>query len=172
MAVYITLPELAERPGAEELSQAATPRPLQAVDSELLDALLRGLPVDRWTPEEIEVGHATVEVINSAVSDAQGYIDGFLQRRGYSLPLAKRYGVVTGWTRAIARYLLHQDRLGPGAEKDPIVRDYRDALKFLQLIAEGKFSLGPDDPLTPPGSGVPQVSAPPRTFSHDTLKDY
>ncbi|MUI52312.1 phage protein Gp36 family protein, partial [Pseudomonas aeruginosa] len=84
--MYITLPELAERPGAEELSQAATPQQYRAVQTELLDALLRGLPVDQWTPEEIEVGNAAVEVIDSAVSDARSFIDGFLQQRGY-LPL-------------------------------------------------------------------------------------
>ncbi|MCZ7780418.1 phage protein Gp36 family protein, partial [Pseudomonas aeruginosa] len=126
MAVYITLPELAERPGAEELSQAATPQQYRAVQTELLDALLRGLPVDQWTPEEIEVGNAAVEVIDSAVSDARSFIDGFLQQRGY-LPLQQRFGIVVGWHRAITRYLLHKDRLGEGAEKDPIVRDYRDA---------------------------------------------
>ncbi|MDF5991281.1 DUF1320 domain-containing protein [Pseudomonas aeruginosa] len=171
MAVYITLPELAERPGAEELSQAATPQQYRAVQTELLDALLRGLPVDQWTPEEIEVGNAAAEVIDSAVSDARSFIDGFLQQRGY-LPLQQRFGIVVGWHRAITRYLLHKDRLGEGAEKDPIVRDYRDALKFLQLTAEGKFSLGQDDPVANSTSGAPQVVTPGRTFSLDQLKDF
>lgn len=171
VAVYITLPELAERPGAEELSQAATPQQYRAVQTELLDALLRGLPVDQWTPEEIEVGNAAVEVIDSAVSDARSFIDGFLQQRGY-LPLQQRFGIVVGWHRAITRYLLHKDRLGEGAEKDPIVRDYRDALKFLQLTAEGKFSLGQDDPVANSTSGAPQVVTPGRTFSLDQLKDF
>jgi len=169
--VYITLPELAERPGAEELSQAATPQQYRAVQTELLDALLRGLPVDQWTPEEIEVGNAAVEVIDSAVSDARSFIDGFLQQRGY-LPLQQRFGIVVGWHRAITRYLLHKDRLGEGAEKDPIVRDYRDALKFLQLTAEGRFSLGQDDPVANSTSGAPQVVTPGRTFSLDQLKDF
>ncbi|HEJ4409489.1 TPA: DUF1320 domain-containing protein, partial [Pseudomonas aeruginosa] len=42
--MYITLPELAERPGADELSQVATPQQYRVVQTELLDALLRGLP--------------------------------------------------------------------------------------------------------------------------------
>ncbi|MDF5986529.1 DUF1320 family protein [Pseudomonas aeruginosa] len=91
--------------GRKELSQAATPQQYRAVQTELLDAALRGLPVDQWTPEEIEVGNAAVEVIDSAVSDARSFIDGFLQQRGY-LPLQQRFGIVVGWHRAITRYLL------------------------------------------------------------------
>ena len=53
---------------------------------------------------------------------------------------------MTGWVRDIARYLLHKDRQGR-EDNDPIVRAYRDALKFLELIAQGKFSLGALDPI-------------------------
>ncbi|WP_435608481.1 gp436 family protein [Pseudomonas knackmussii] len=168
--MYITLSELADRPGPEELSQAATPRRFRAVDADLLDALLRGNPVSDWTTEEIEIGTQALDVIVSAVNDAQAYIDGFLQQRGY-LPLQQRYGIVTGWARAIARYLLHKDRLS-GEQNDPIVRDYRDAVKFLQLTADGKFSLGQDDPVATPSNGAPQVTTPGRTFSLDSLKDF
>lgn len=169
--MYITLPELADRPGPEELSQAATPGRRRAVDPDLLDALLRGQPVTDWTPEEIEVGALTLDVIVSAVNDAQAYIDGFLQQRGY-LPLGQRFGIVTGWARAITRYLLHKDRLGPGEDKDPIVRDYRDAVKFLQLTAKGEFSLGAEDPVNNGSSGAPQIATSGRTFSGELLKDF
>ncbi|CDF82146.1 hypothetical protein PKB_0778 [Pseudomonas knackmussii B13] len=168
--MYITLSELADRPGPEELSQAATPRRFRAVDADLLDALLRGNPVSDWTSEEVEIGTQALDVIVSAVNDAQAYIDGFLQQRGY-LPLQQRYGIVTGWARAIARYLLHKDRLS-GEQNDPIVRDYRDAVKFLQLTADGKFSLGQDDPVATPSNGAPQVTTSGRTFSLDSLKDF
>ncbi|MDF5999805.1 DUF1320 family protein [Pseudomonas aeruginosa] len=104
------------------------------------------------------------------MSDARSFIDGFLQQRGY-LPLQQRFGIVVGWHRAITRYLLHGDRLGEGAEKDPIVRDYRDALKFLQLTAEGKFS-GAGRPGGQLHQRGPQVVTPGRTFSLDQLKDF
>lgn len=171
MSMYITLPELADRPGPEELSQVATPQRYRPVDADLLDALLRGNPVSDWTAEEIEVGAQALDRIVSAVNDAQAYIDGFLQQRGY-LPLQQRFGLVTGWARAIARYLLHQNRLGPGEEKDPIVRDYKDAVKFLQMTAKGEFSLGAEDPVNNASSGAPQVETSGRTFSLDSLKDF
>ncbi|MDH1681131.1 DUF1320 domain-containing protein [Pseudomonas chengduensis] len=169
--MYIELAELAEQPGAQELAQVATPRRLPMAKPELLDAMLREQDLSGWPAGDIEVATAALDVIVAAVNDAQGYIDGFLARRGYQLPLAKRFGIVTRWARAITRYSLHQDRLS-GEQNDPIVRDYRDALKFLQLVAEGKFSLGQDDPLTPPSSGAPAFSKPARVFSHDTLKDF
>lgn len=53
---------------------------------------------------------------------------------------------------------------------DPIVRDYRDALKSLQFVAAGKISLGVDDPA--PGVGAPEYKAPDRVFDECTLKDF
>ncbi|WP_220814088.1 gp436 family protein [Pseudomonas paralcaligenes] len=169
--MYVTLPELADRPGATELAQAATPLRYPSVAPDLLDALLRGEPVGSWPAEEVQIGTETLDVIVSAINDAQAIIDGYLRRRGYPLPLATRFSIVTAWARAIARYLIHKDRLSAEAT-DPILRDYRDALKFLQLVADGKFSLGPDDPIAPVSGGTPEFSAPPRVFDRHTLKDF
>ncbi len=75
-------------------------------------------------------------------------------------------------SRWITRYLLHKDRVNTAEATDPVVRDYKEALKFLQLTADGKFSLGADDPLPPPGAGAPEVCAPERVFTLDTLQDF
>lgn len=168
---YITLSQLADRPGAVELAQVATPRQYRQVDAELLDALLRGQDLAAWPADEVAIAEATKAVIEDAMANAEATINGYLARRGYSLPLATEFPIVTGWARSIARYHLHKDRIS-GEQNDPIVRDYRDALKFLQQVASGQFSLGADDPLTPTTSGAPIVSAPPRTFSRDTLRDF
>jgi len=169
--MYVTLPELAERPGAKELAQVATPERFRKVDPALLDALLRAQDVSSWPASEVEVAELTKDAIVAEVEAAGGLINGFLARRGYALPLTRTYSVVTGWARAITRYKLHQSRLS-SEKDDPIVRDYRDALALLKLVAEGKFSLGTDDPLTPPSSGAPQFSAPARVFTGATLKDF
>lgn len=169
--MYVTLAELADRPGASELSQVATPLRYPAVDPELLDALLRGEPVSSWPAEQVQVGMEALDVIVSATNEAQATIDGYLRRRGYSLPLATRFGIVSSWARSITRYLLHKDRLTTESN-DPIVRDYRDALRFLQLVADGKFSLGQDDPVAPVGGGGPEFCTAPRVFSRDALKDF
>lgn len=141
---YITNAALAERPGAQELAQVATPEHEPIVDAALMDATLRGTDRSAWSAEDQATADAALAVIGDAVAEADATIDGFLAQRGYVLPLAPVPTIVSGWSRAIARYLLHKGRRSLETT-DPIVRDYRDALKLLQLTADGKFSLGADD---------------------------
>jgi phage gp36-like protein len=144
---YITAAALAERPGARELAQVATAEHQRMVPFELMEATLRGTDRSSWTADQVAVADDALRRIEDAVSQAESIIDGYLARRGYPLPLSPAPELVTGWTRDIARYLLHKDR-GGKEDTDPIVRAYRDALKFLELIAAGKFSLGAADPIT------------------------
>ncbi len=63
--MYVSLVELADRPGALELAQAATPERFRAVDAALLDALLRDQDVSSWPAEEVEVAELTKQAIVS-----------------------------------------------------------------------------------------------------------
>jgi len=143
---YITAAALAERPGARELAQVATAEHLRLVPFELMEATLRGGDRSAWTADQVEAADDALQRIEEAVGQAESLVDGFLAQRGYPLPLSPVPELVTGWVRDIARYLLHKDRGGKEAD-DPIVRAYRDALKFLEMIAAGKFSLGASDPI-------------------------
>lgn len=168
---YITHAQLAERPGARELAEVATPAHLRMVPYELMAAALTGSDRSAWTAEENERADAALERIDDAIKDAQAMIDGFLALRGY-LPLDPVPGIVTAWCRAITRYKLHQHRLSTD-DKDPIVRDYRDAMKLLQLTADGKFSLGANDPIqTDPNSIDVRFDADPNVFGRDQLKAF
>jgi len=163
--MYVTLAQLAELPGAQELSQiATTAHAASLVDYELMDCTLRGEDRSTYTPEQIAAADEAAARIVEAVADADGIINGYLARRGYSLPLAPVPRIVTNWSRAIARYLLHKDRI-TDERSDPIARDYRDALKLLQLTADGKFSLGIDDPQADVGLGQVAFDADERVFS-------
>lgn len=142
---YISHIQLAERPGARELAEVATAEHETLVDYALMEATLTGADRSAWSADEVAVADDALQRIDDAVSDAESLIDGFLAQRGY-LPLDPVPGVVTTWARAITRYYLHKHRLGTDAQ-DPIVRDYQDAMKLLKLTAEGKFSLGADDPV-------------------------
>ncbi|MBI1626954.1 gp436 family protein [Comamonas suwonensis] len=150
---YITPIDLAERPGAKELAEVATPEHKRIVDTALMDATLRGGDRSSWTAEDQADADAAMARIQDAVAEADALIDGFLAKRGYTLPLAPVPKLVTGWSRSIARYLLHKSRISMESN-DPIVRDYRDALKLLQLTADGKFSLGADDTVATGGSST------------------
>ena len=147
---YVTLPQRAEMPGALELAQVASDRHAAIVDAVLMESTLLDGDRSAWAPDQIAAADAARTRIETAMEEADGLIDGFLGRR-YTLPLSKSPVLLVTWARAIVRYKLHGDRIST-EDKDPIVRDYRDAMKLLQLIADGKFSLGVDDPGTAPGA--------------------
>lgn len=144
--MYVTLLQLAESPGALELAQVASTTHAAVVDAELMELTLRGEDRSAFDPDELEAADEAKARILELVDEAGGMIDGYLARR-YALPLATTPGLLVTWARAIVRYKLHRDRSGDD-RTDPVVRDYRDALKFLQQVAEGKFSLGIEDPTT------------------------
>ncbi|MDO5623791.1 MAG: DUF1320 domain-containing protein [Pseudomonadota bacterium] len=143
--MYVTHAELAENPGALELSEVASDEHARPVAAELLDALLRGQDVAAWPTDEVAAAQRALARIDDAVADAGAVIDGYLAKRGYALPLrAPVHRLVAAWARDIARHRLHKNRLAPDG-KDPIERAWRDALRLLQQVADGKFSLGAQD---------------------------
>ncbi|MDH0494250.1 gp436 family protein [Comamonas aquatica] len=169
---YINPADLAERPGARELAQVATAEHKRIVDTELMDATLRGASRDAWTPEQQADADEAMARIQDAVTEADALVDGHLAKRGYALPLAPVPKLVTGWSRAITRYLLHKSRVSMEST-DPIVRDYRDALKLLQLTAEGKFSLGADDVVATGGASTDvRFEYPEPVFGRHQLKAF
>ncbi|NWO05374.1 MAG: DUF1320 domain-containing protein [Alteromonadaceae bacterium] len=166
---YISHAELQDRPGARELAEVASPQHLWVVDFELMEATLLGKDRSAWPDEEVDVADEALSRIDQAVADAEALINGFLAKRGY-VPLENVPGIVANWTRIIARYYLHKDRVG-NDDKDPVLRDYRDAIKLLQLTADGKFSLGFDDPVKASGTGAPSFTKGKSVF-RDNLGDY
>lgn len=169
--MYITPAQLAERPGARELAQVATRERDAIVSDDLMDATLRETDRNAWTSDQVAIANDALARIVEAITEADGIIDGFLAKR-YPLPLSVIPGLVTAWSRSITRYLLHKDRLS-GESDDPIVRDYRDALKLLALVAAGKFSLGADDPgLTDTEAADVQFVADGRVFRRDPARRY
>lgn len=171
---YVSHLQLAESPGARELSQVASSEYADLVDYSLMDASLRGSDRSNWSSEEITAADDALARIDAAIANADAMIDGFLAPRGY-LPLTEKFvdvpAIVTVWSRAIARYLLHKDRV-TDANSDPIVRDYKDAMTLLQQTASGKFSLGAGDTTATGGVGSPDWAAPARQFTRDTLRDF
>lgn len=167
---FITLADLAERPGAVELAQVTQQPGEPAISPVALALLMRGEEMPEVAEAEAAAVLAAVRRITDVMAEAQGLIEGYLRQRGYPLPLVHVPLILKGWARAIVRYRLHAHRIS-GEQSDPIVRDYRDALNLLGLVSTGKFSLGLGDPL-PPAGGKPAVTGPGRTFSMDSLRDY
>lgn len=168
--MYVTLIQLAERPGALELAQLASPKHEAVVDAELLDLTLRGLLRTDYSAAEIAAADAVVARIVEAATEATSRIDGYLRQRGYALPLIPVPTLVAGWCRDITRYLLSGDRPTDDTS-DPVVRGYRDAMKLLEQVSKGQFSLGANDVVA--GSERPILtSTPGRQFTGDSLSDF
>lgn len=147
---YITPAALAERPGSHEIAQVASLPHQMVRDDALMEATLRGGDRSAWTPEQLQAADAAYGRVQDAIAEAGALIDGYLVQRGYQLPLqlpatGSGMSVLASWARSITRYLLNKDRV-TDATKDPVARDYQDALKMLGLLAQGKFSLGAADP--------------------------
>lgn len=167
---YVTHAQLAERPGARELAQVATDAHAPVIDAELMELTLTGGDRSAYTPEDIAEADAALERIDDAVADADGLIDGYLAKRGYELPLNPVNRLVVTWSRDITRYLLHKDRL-TAESTDPILRNYKDAIRALEKVVEGKLSLGIGDEQTTPGTGEPEFTCGSFTL-RDALRDY
>ena len=168
---YITAVQLAERPGATELAQVATAEHLRVVPAALMEATLRGGDRSAWSADEVAAADDALQRILDAVDQAENMIDGFLAQRRYPLPLNPVPELVTGWTRDIARYLLHKDRIAD--ERDAIVRAYKDALRFLELTAAGKFSLGAEDPVASSPNAIDvRFEADPNVFNRRQLRGF
>lgn len=173
--MYCTPVQLADARLTRELAQVATPERVAILDDAIMEATLRGTDRSAFDPTLTDIADQALVHIEQALADADGVIDGYLRSRKptpYTVPLDPVPDVISVWARWIARYLMHKDRVHTSDQQDPIVRDYKEALRFLQLVADGKFSLGPLDPLPPAGAGVPQVCAPERVWTQESLRDY
>ena len=167
---YITHADLADSPGALELSQVASDEHRPPVRAELLDAVLRGGDLIDWPAEDVEAAQRAVGRIDSAVRDAGSMIDGYLAKRGYVLPLNPVHPLVAAWCRAIARYMLHKNRTTLES-KDPIARGYNDAQRLLQQTADGKFSLGAQDTVANDKTDAIFLHSP-KVFGRDQLRGF
>lgn len=173
--MYATTDQLADANLARELAQIATPPRSPVIDDALMEAALRHQDLSAWPYDQVQLAAAALATIGRAINDADQVIDGYLRIRKpvpYTVPLNPVPGIVAVWSRWIARYLLHKDRVNTAEATDPVVRDYKEAMRFLGLVAAGQFALGADDPQAPPSGGAPEVCAPERVFTYDTLRDF
>jgi len=102
---------------------------------------------DRATPP---LGVVDTTVIDAALADTDALIDGYLGPR-YALPLVPSQDLVTTLAEAITIYKLYTI-----SAPERVVDDYRDAIKVLEKIAEGKMQLNAAgvEPASSGGSGV------------------
>lgn len=112
-------------------------------------------------------GVVDVTVVARAIADAQAEIDGYLRAR-YALPIQAAVPDLTRVASDVARYRLYADR-----PTEEVRRRYEDAVAHLRRISSGEVQLALDTTQAPVAvASGPQFVAPPRTFTHKTLRDF
>jgi phage gp36-like protein len=108
--MYCTLDDLVKRFGEDELLDLAHDETGQAVDQ---------------------------AVVDRAIEDATGEMDGFISAAGYPVPMDPVPLIVTAYCADIARYRLYDDRA-----TEQVRKRYEDAVKFLRSVSRGDVKLG------------------------------
>ena len=134
---YITPAQLATGPEAlQELAQ------LLSVDQDLLLATIAGTSRSAWTSDEIAAADAALVTLQSYIARADSEINARLSHRGYAVPMsAESFPILVVWAAAITRYHLSRMRDRTNEETGRVERDYRDTIRALQHVADGKLNL-------------------------------
>ena len=136
----------------------------------LQEDLTKQLPVDDLIMLTDDVGAGVVDsvMVTSALEDADTEIDGYLGSR-YTLPLETPPAILNKLAVDITIYNLYGRRGGP---PDHVDARYKNAVRFLENIAKGDISLGPEDPEGTGSGDTAEVSAPTRIFTRTTLEGF
>lgn len=117
--------------------------------------------------DRINAGVIDAAVVVDKLADADAEIDAYLGQR-YTLPLANVPPVLVRVACDIARYHLFDDR----ATED-VIRRYTWCVKFLENLAKGVVTLGPDPGgVTPISSDLPDHVSEAPTFNRRILGDF
>ena len=129
--------------------------------------------IDRFGQEELveltdradpPAGLVDATVVARALADADAVIDGYVGAR-YDLPLASTPALLANLAADIARYKLYDE-----APPEAVENRHKNALAMLRDIAAGraKLDIAGEEPA---GStaGEPQIDAPDRLFTRDTM---
>lgn len=140
--MYATQQDLEERFGTQELIELT----------------------DRADPP---AGAIDATVVARALADADAVIDGYVGAR-YDLPLPSTPALLANLAADIARFKLHDE-----APPEAVENRYKDALALLRDIAAGRarLDIAGAEPAAS-DAGAPEVSAPDRIFSRDTLEGF
>ena len=136
------------------------------------DDALNAIIGDAFIEEPAQREELVAPLIDEAIADADGEIDGYLAKR-YAVPLAPVPKVINKFSKDIAVYNLFS-RIGidEGTGEKTYLNRYNAAVKFITLVAEGKVSIGADidgDPASAAAAGF-SIRSSPRLFNRDQMR--
>ena len=117
----------------------------------LKDDALNAIIGDTFIEDPVEREELVAPIIEGAIADADAEIDGYLAKR-YAVPLSPAPKVINKFSKDIAVYNLFS-RIG--IDERTYLNRYNAAIKFFELVADGKVSIGTeaDDPASAAATG-------------------
>ena len=124
---------------------------------------------DVYIEDEAEREAKIVPLIEAAILDADGEIDGYLSKR-YKLPLGSVPKVINKFSKDLAVYNLFS-RIGQASDdrETNYQNRYKAAIKFFENVAKGLVDIGIGSNEQAPKSDF-KIKSNTRLFSRDSLK--
>lgn len=132
---------------------------LNQVEEEILIALT----------DDGELGSVDDDVVVRAIADADSTIDAYCQGR-YTVPLSSAPAKIRQISVDISIYNLfsRRDDTAPETRKDR----HKEALRFLEKVAEGKIELGSATPAPSTTGNTVEIESSDRVFSRDKMSAF
>ncbi len=134
--MYASASQLLQRYNAEEIAQRADASLPPVVYGDMLKKAAAGEDLSGFSLEEQSAITAALAKIERSLQDALQTINSYLAGR-YELPLTNVPEVLERIACQLARYFLHDD-----AAADSVEALYKDSIKFLEGVSNGRVQLG------------------------------
>ncbi len=126
---------------------------------------------DTFNEEPAKREELAAPIIDEAIADADGEIDGYLAKR-YAVPMDPAPKILNKLSKDIAVYnLFSRTGIQEGTDKEIFLTRYNAAIKFLTLVADGRVAIGADasNPASAAATGF-SVRSNPRLFSRGQMR--
>lgn len=148
----------------------------EEVRGQVKDDVLNAIIGDAFIESPASREELAAPIIDEAIADANGEIDGYLAKR-YPVPLQKPPKIINKCCKDIAVYNLFA-RIGiqEGSEEQIVLKRYEQAIKFLAMVSEGKAALdmgsggGSSGSTGGNGPGTFAMTSSPRLFSRESMR--
>ena len=124
---------------------------------------------DEYIEDPVAREDKIIPIIEGAISDADGEIDGYLAKR-YPLPLSPTPKVINKFSKDIAVYnLFSRAGIDEGEKEKNYLNRYNTAVRFLENVAKGIIDIGVSDTTKKANAGF-SASSSQRLFSRNSMK--
>lgn len=142
---------------------------IEEVRSSLKEDAINSIIDNEYIEDQEEKEIKLLALIEQAIEDADGEIDGYLASR-YSTPLSKVPKVINKYSKDIAMYnLFSRAGIENGTREENYLTRYKAAIKFLELVAKGTVNIGTESIQTKANNSF-NIQGNKRLFSRSSMR--